>query len=105
MLMKPTKLPVVCLCGQVKYRKFFFIVAGAEELKGKVVLMPTYYSPPGVKPSDDMKKNFVAVHNQKIDMADELLIINPEGTFGDDTAAEIARAVSQGKPIRYLVDV
>ncbi len=103
--MNPPKHKIICLCGQVKYKDDFFAVASAKTLAGNVVLMPLYFSTTDEGIPDEVKAVLIAVHNQKIDMADEILVINPEGVFGDDTRNEIARAEAQKKPVRYLVDL
>ncbi|MEU3297051.1 hypothetical protein ABZ722_32515 [Streptomyces longwoodensis] len=41
------------------------------------------------------------LHRRKIEVADEVLIVNPGGYIGDSTRSEITYASSLGKPIRY----
>ena len=51
---------------------------------------------PGTKEMlDDM-------HLRKIDMADEIFVINVGGYIGSSTRSEIAYAQAHGKPVRYL---
>ena len=42
------------------------------------------------------------MHKRKIDMADEIFVINVGGYIGDSTKSEIAYAHSTGKAVRYL---
>ena len=42
------------------------------------------------------------MHLAKIDMADEIFVVNPSGYVGESTSREIAYARSQGKPVRSL---
>ena len=52
---------------------------------------------PGVKEMlDDM-------HLRKIDLADEIFVINVDGYIGESTRREIAYAKQTGKLVRYLV--
>jgi hypothetical protein len=44
------------------------------------------------------------LHFRKIDLADEVFILNVAGYIGESTARELAYAESLGKPIRYLED-
>ena len=44
---------------------------------------------------DDMLK-------RKIDMADEIFVINVGGYIGESTRSEIKYAQATGKPVRYL---
>jgi hypothetical protein len=40
------------------------------------------------------------LHLRKIDLADEVLVVNPGAYIGDSTRREIAYARSLGKPVR-----
>ncbi|WP_331276059.1 hypothetical protein [Streptomyces sp. Qhu-G9] len=51
--------------------------------------------------ADRLKQVLDDLHLRKIDLADEVLIVNPGGYIGDSTAREIEYARSLGKPIRY----
>ena len=42
------------------------------------------------------------MHKRKIDMADEIYVINVGGYIGDSTRSEIEYAKATGKPVRYL---
>ena len=42
------------------------------------------------------------MHKRKIDMADEIFIINVGGYIGSSTRSEIEYAKENGKPINYL---
>ena len=41
------------------------------------------------------------MHKRKIDMADEIYVINVGGYIGDSTRSEIQYAEEHGKPVRY----
>ena len=42
------------------------------------------------------------MHKRKIDMADEIFVINVGGYIGESTRSEIAYAKAQGIGVRYL---
>ena len=42
------------------------------------------------------------MHKQKIDMSDEIYVINVEGYIGESTKNEIEYAKARGKKISYL---
>ena len=44
------------------------------------------------------------MHKRKIDMADEIFVINVSGYIGDSTRSEVDYAVKHGKKVRYLED-
>jgi hypothetical protein len=48
------------------------------------------------------KKMLDDIHKRKIDMADEIFVINVGGYIGDSTRSEIDYALKHGKIVRYL---
>ena len=42
------------------------------------------------------------MHKRKIDMADEIFVINVGGYIGDSTKSEIEYAIKNGKKVNYL---
>ncbi len=42
------------------------------------------------------------MHKRKIDMADEILVINVDGYIGESTKSEIEYAKRTGKKVNYL---
>jgi hypothetical protein len=45
------------------------------------------------------------LHLRKIDISDEILVINKDGYIGESTRREIEYATSTGKPVRYMEGV
>jgi hypothetical protein len=45
------------------------------------------------------------MHKRKIDMADEVFVINVGGYIGFSTRSEIEYAKATGKPVRYLEEI
>ena len=50
----------------------------------------------------DVKSMLDDMHKRKIDMADEIFVINVGGYLGSSTKSEIEYAKAMGKGIRYL---
>lgn len=50
----------------------------------------------------ETKKMLDEMHKQKIDMSDEVYIINVGGDIGESTKTEIEHAKTKGKKISYL---
>lgn len=44
------------------------------------------------------------MHKRKIDMADEIFVINVDGYIGSSTRSEIEYAETHNKNVNYLVD-
>jgi len=94
---------IVCLCGSTCFVEEFRYVDRRETVAGKIVLAPGCFQGdvvlevlPGVKQRLD------ALHLQKIDLADEILVVNVDGYIGQSTRREIAYARQQGKRVRWL---
>jgi len=49
-----------------------------------------------------VKQMLDELHLRKIDLADEVMILNVGGYIGNSTRAEIEYAENKGKPINYL---
>ena len=98
--MKPL---VVCLCGSGRFREGFEQAEFDETLAGKIVLTIGCNTKDIARDIDwqHVKPMLDELHLRKIDMADEVLVINPGGYNGESTGREIAYATRLGKPIRY----
>ena len=101
--MRPT---IVCLCGSTKYKDVFEKVTAEETLAYRIVLAPgTFGQADGIEFNDDTLKMFDELHRRKIDLADEVLILNVGGRIGKSTSGELEYAKKHKKPIRYLEPV
>lgn len=52
--------------------------------------------------TEGTKKMLDDMHKRKIDMADEIFVINVDGYIGDSTRSEIEYAIKTGKGVAYL---
>lgn len=83
--------------------------AADESLAGRLVLLPVVNMRTSRlrwatrEEQDRIKERLDLLHLDKIDLADELLVVNPGRYIGDSTRREITYAAGLGKPIRYLV--
>ncbi|QFZ72114.1 hypothetical protein GFH48_01525 [Streptomyces fagopyri] len=99
--------PIVVLCGSTRYWDQLTEAALYETAAGRIVLSlgcnmkqphPLWSD---LKRADRLKAQLEELHLRKIDLADEVLVVNPGGYMGESTRREIAYALSLGKPIRY----
>jgi|ERR1700722_1533340 len=100
--MKPI---IVCLCGSTKFKQAFIDANFRETMAGKIVLSVGLYSHADAEvytPTEAEKLALDELHFRKIDLADEVLILNVDGYTGYSTRREINYAMSQNKKIRYL---
>jgi hypothetical protein len=96
------KFPVVTLCGSTRYRKEFQDAFYRLEHEGKVVLTVACYKDDPCCKSPEDHSWLDQRHLQKIDLSDEIYVLNRNGYIGESTRREILYAESQGKPVRYL---
>lgn len=95
---------IVCLCGSGRFRDAFEIAEYNETLAGNIVLT-IGCNTKDVARSPELAHHKPALdelHLRKIDLADEVLILNVGGYIGESTSRELAYAKSQGKVIRFL---
>jgi hypothetical protein len=101
---------IVCLCGSTRF-KYEFVDAGLREtLAGKIVLtigcnMRTddeIFGKMSPEEFAETKIKLDELHKRKIDLADEVLILNVGGYIGDSTRSELEYAKAHGKVVRFL---
>lgn len=94
---------IVCFCGSTKFRQAFDQANRDESLKGNVVLsLPQFSKADNIVVTDEEIKILKQVHYEKIQLADEILVINVDGYIGQATSEEIEYAKSLGKKVRFL---
>lgn len=104
---------IVCLCGSTRFYEEFQRANYDETMAGKIVLSVGFYPHARGKHShgegaahDSAEKAALdELHKRKIDLADEVLILNVGGYVGASTRSEIDYATAQHKAIRYLEPV
>jgi NTP pyrophosphatase (non-canonical NTP hydrolase) len=93
---------VVCLCGSTRFRQDFLAAQEAEALLGRIVVGPGVFSKAeGRALTEDEIERLRQLHRRKIEMADELLVVAPDGRIGEATSEEIEYGRSLGKTVRF----
>jgi hypothetical protein len=94
---------IVCLCGSTRFRSEFEAANRRETLAGKVVLSVGMFGHgEGIDMAGPVKAMLDRLHFRKIELADEVLVLDVDGYIGESTRNEINHATAIGKPIRYL---
>lgn len=101
---------VVTLCGSTRFGAAFAKAMLEETLAGKIVLsigcnMRSDDEIFGHLSDDEkgvIKARLDELHLRKIDMSDEILVLNVDGYVGESTARELEYAIVHGKRIRWL---
>jgi hypothetical protein len=105
-----TKPKVVVFCGS---SKFVDIMAVAEWLVERdelaitmgLNLLPSWYPdcpPDHLAEHEGCAKEMDELHLRKIDLADEIFVVDWDNYIGDSTRAEIEYAEKNGKQVRYF---
>jgi len=110
------KPKIVCLCGSTRFTREMLIQQWQLSKQGIIVV--SWCALP-----DDYKQNFLngdtthigdkegvkfivdELHKRKIDLADEVFVLNVGGYIGESTRSEIEYAQEHQKKIRYLEPV
>jgi hypothetical protein len=100
---------VVCLCGSTRFKDAFDEANYQETMAGHIVLSVGFFMhASGNRHGDDVgctpeqKIALDELHKRKIDLADEVLVLNVGGYVGESTRSEIEYAIGNGKPVKYL---
>ncbi|MFT3851822.1 MAG: nucleoside triphosphate pyrophosphohydrolase family protein [Ilumatobacteraceae bacterium] len=93
---------IVCLCGSTRHKGAFLAAQESETLAGRIVVGPGVFSQADGQSMLGVDiERLHELHRRKIELADELLVIAPDGRIGDSTAQEIEYGQSLGKPVRH----
>ena len=102
---------VVTLCGSTRFKDAFMEAQKRLTLAGNIVISVGLFGHSGDEEvwegmSEDTitqtKEMLDDMHKRKIDMADEIFVLNVGGYVGDSTKSEILYALATGKNVQYL---
>lgn len=100
---------VVCFCGSTRFAEWFMIERWKLEKQGIItlginVLPDGYFEGEGHHGAEQegVKDILDELHKRKIDLCDEVFVLNVAGYIGESTRNEIDYADSIGKPVIYL---
>ena len=105
------KYKVITLCGSTRFKDEFLSAQKKLTLEGNIVISVGLFGHSGdseVWENMDegtltkTKEMLDDMHKAKIDMADEIFVINVGGYIGESTRSEINYATELGKKVRFL---
>lgn len=101
------KYKVVTLCGSTRFKDEFIEAQKRLTLAGNIVISVGLFGHSGDDEvwAEGTKEMLDDMHKRKIDMADEIYVINVGGYIGSSTKLEIEYAKKTGKTVKYLEEV
>ena len=98
------KYKVITLCGSTKFKEQYLEAQKRLTLDGNIVISVGLFGHSGDDEvwTEGTKSMLDDMHKRKIDMADEIFVINVGGYLGESTRGEIEYAKSKGMVVRYL---
>ena len=98
------KYKVITLCDSTRFKDAFMETQKRLTLEGNIVISVGLFGHFGDNEvwTAGTKEMLDDMHKRKIDMADEIFVINVGGYIGSSTRSEIEYAKVNGKPINYL---
>ena len=105
------KYKVITLCGSTRFKDEFMMAQKRLTLEGNIVISVGLFGHSGDEEVwENMDEGALTktkemlddMHKRKIDMADEIFVINKNGDIGESTRSEIDYAIAHGKEVRYL---
>ena len=104
-----TNPKIVCLCGSTRFYSEFQEANFRETMAGNIVLSVGFYPhsvelahSEGVGITAAQKEDLDKLHLKKIELADEVVILNVGGYIGFSTRRELNHARALGKQVRFL---
>ena len=97
------KYKVITLCGSTKFKDDFLREQKRLTLEGNIVISVGMFGHSDEDViTDEVKSMLDDMHKRKIDMSDEIFVINKNGYIGSSTRSEIEYAKMAGKTVKYM---
>lgn len=98
---------IITLCGSTKFKEQYLEAQKRLTLEGNIVISVGLFGHSGDDEvwTEGTKAMLDDMHKRKIDLADEIFVVNVGGYIGESTRSEIEYAKSQGKDVKYLEQV
>ena len=88
-------MKIITICGSMKFWEDMIKIYTSLSNEGNIVFLPV------INGKDKDLLNFI--HRRKIEISDEIFVVNINGYIGDNTKDEISYALELGKCIKKLL--
>ena len=95
-------MKVVTLCGSMRLQSEMMEIAEKLAREGEYVLTPVYMVMEDCEISEEEVKRLKLEQLKRIELADEIFVVNVDGYAGESTMAEIEFAERNGKKVRWM---
>ena len=101
------KYKIITLCGSTKFKDDFIKEQKRLTLEGNIIISVGLFGHSGDgEPFNSKTKEMLNdMHKRKIDLADEIFVINKNGYIGESTKSEIEYAIKTNKKVNYMEPV
>lgn len=100
---------IITLCGSTKFKDEFLVAQKELTLQGNIVISVGLFGHADgdyqTVLTDDIKIMLDDMHKGKIDLSNEIFVINKGGYIGESTKGEIEYAIQTGKIVKYLEEI
>ena len=101
------KYKIITLCGSTKFKEEFLREQKRLTLEGNIVLSVGLFGHSGDIEvwNEGVKELMDDMHKRRIDLSDEIFVINKDGYKGSRTKSEIEYALKTNKIVRYMEEI
>lgn len=99
------KYKIITLCGSVKFKEDFLREQLRLSLEENIVLTPVFLENANNTINTETKEMLINLHKRKIDLSDEIFVINKNGYIGTNTKNEIEYAKKTNKKVIYMENI
>lgn len=95
---------IITLCGSTRFKEQYLEAQKRLTLEGNIVISVGLFGHSGDDEvwAEGTKAMLDDMHKRKIDLADEIFVVNVAGYIGESTRSEIEYAKVNGKVVKYL---
>lgn len=95
-------MKIITLCGSTKFKEQFERANAFLTLQGNIIISLAFFEQSeGFEITEKQAELLGNLHFRKIDISDEIFVIDVDGYIGSSTKKEIEYAKEKGKAIRY----
>ena len=98
---------IITLCGSTKFKDEFIREQKRLTLESNIILTVGLFGHSGDNEvwNEGVKEMMDDMHKRRIDLSDEIFVINKNGYIGESTRSEIEYAIKTKKIVKYMEEI